>query len=102
MLLERGADVNTQGGGFDGNTLQAASARGHEKVVQMLLEPGADVNVQGGHVAPRPVCWGKIDRNQRNPPWCLTSSNVDFQNRRLLLSLLTSSGAAWEFAFPAG
>ncbi|KIX01149.1 uncharacterized protein Z518_08874 [Rhinocladiella mackenziei CBS 650.93] len=46
-LLERGADVNAQGGEH-GNALQAASEGGHEKVVQMLLERGADVNAQGG------------------------------------------------------
>jgi len=46
-LLEKGADVNAQGGGY-GNVLLAASAGGHEKVVQMLLEKGADVNAQGG------------------------------------------------------
>ena len=41
MLLEKGADVNAQGGRF-GNALQAASAGGHDKVVQMLLENGAN------------------------------------------------------------
>ena len=39
MLLDRGADVNAQGGHY-GNALQAASIGGHEKVVQMLLMPG--------------------------------------------------------------
>ena len=34
------ADVNAQGG-YHGNALQAASSRGHEKVVQMLLGKGA-------------------------------------------------------------
>ncbi|KAK0302368.1 hypothetical protein LTR01_008795 [Friedmanniomyces endolithicus] len=32
-----------------GTALYAASARGHEKVVEMLLAKGADVNAQGGH-----------------------------------------------------
>ena len=47
MLLERGADVNAQGGDFC-NALQAALEGGYEKVVSMLLERGADVNAQGG------------------------------------------------------
>ena len=47
MLMERGAEVNSQGGQY-GHALQAASFRGHEKVVSMLLERGADVNAQGG------------------------------------------------------
>ncbi len=48
MLLEKGADINAQGGEY-GNALQAASSWGHEKVVQVLLEKGADINAQGGH-----------------------------------------------------
>ncbi|MCJ1313782.1 hypothetical protein MMC25_007462 [Agyrium rufum] len=47
MLLERGAEVNAQGGEYN-NALQAASLRGHEKVVAMLLKRGAEVNAQGG------------------------------------------------------
>ncbi|KAF2675923.1 hypothetical protein K458DRAFT_437678 [Lentithecium fluviatile CBS 122367] len=47
LLLDKGADVNAQGGDF-GNALQAASYGGHELVVRLLLDKGADVNVQGG------------------------------------------------------
>ena len=47
MSLNEGAEVNAQGGPY-GNALQAASAGGHEKVVQMLLKRGAKVNAQGG------------------------------------------------------
>ena len=47
LLLEKGADVNAQGGYF-GNALQAAAFGGHEAIVQLLLEEGADVNSQGG------------------------------------------------------
>ncbi|KAL9123930.1 MAG: hypothetical protein Q9175_008281, partial [Cornicularia normoerica] len=47
MLLDRGADVNAQGG-YYGNALQAASFDGHDKLVQMLLDRGANVNAQGG------------------------------------------------------
>jgi hypothetical protein len=47
LLLEKGAEVNAQGG-YWGNALQAASSGGHEAVVRLLLEKGADVNAQGG------------------------------------------------------
>ena len=46
-LLNNGANVNAQGG-YYGNALQAALAKGHEKVVQLLLDKGANVNAQGG------------------------------------------------------
>ncbi|KAK3379115.1 hypothetical protein B0T24DRAFT_674933 [Lasiosphaeria ovina] len=46
-LLEKGANVNTQGGEY-GNALQAASFEGHDQIVQILLEKGADMNAQGG------------------------------------------------------
>ena len=42
-LIDKGADVNAQGGGF-GNALQAASAEGHREIAELLLEKGADVN----------------------------------------------------------
>jgi ankyrin repeat protein len=44
--LEKGADVNAQGG-YYGNALQAAANGGHDSVVTLLLEKGADVNAQG-------------------------------------------------------
>ncbi|EDU43191.1 ankyrin repeat domain containing protein [Pyrenophora tritici-repentis Pt-1C-BFP] len=47
LLLDKGADVNAQGG-LHGNALQAASERGHAEVVKLLLDNGADVNAQGG------------------------------------------------------
>jgi len=47
MLLDKGAEVNAQGGRY-GNALQAASEGGHEKVIQMLLDKSAEVNAQGG------------------------------------------------------
>lgn len=48
MLLDKGADVNTQGG-FLGNALQAAARVGYQNVVQTLLDQGAVVNAQGGY-----------------------------------------------------
>jgi ankyrin repeat protein len=40
MLLDEGADVNTQGG-YYGNALYAASAGGHKEVVMLLQKHGA-------------------------------------------------------------
>jgi ankyrin repeat protein len=45
--MDAKAEVNAQGGDY-GNVLQAASAKGHDKVVQMLMVAGAHVNAQGG------------------------------------------------------
>jgi ankyrin repeat protein len=47
MLLDKGANVNLQVGGY-GTALQAASSRGHKEVVQVLLDRDANVNLQGG------------------------------------------------------
>jgi Ankyrin repeats (3 copies) len=47
LILEAGADGNAQGGQY-GNALQAASAGGHDQVVQRLLEAGPDINAKGG------------------------------------------------------
>jgi ankyrin repeat protein len=48
LLLEKGVNVNAQGGVY-GNALQAASHNGHEAVVRLLLKKGANVNAQGGY-----------------------------------------------------
>ena len=48
ILLDKGADVNAQGGLY-GNALQAASEGGHDLMVQMLIDKGADVSAQGGY-----------------------------------------------------
>ncbi|KAJ6572468.1 hypothetical protein DFH09DRAFT_1312757 [Mycena vulgaris] len=47
LLLEHGADVNTQGGWY-GTALQVASAYGFVDLVRLLFQHGADVNAQGG------------------------------------------------------
>lgn len=41
MLTDVGAEVNAQGRHYS-NVLQAASSKGHEKVVQMLMDAGVD------------------------------------------------------------
>ena len=43
MLLDKGADINAQGGEY-GNALQAALSEGHGQVMQMLLNHDAVVN----------------------------------------------------------
>jgi ankyrin repeat protein len=48
LLLDNGADVNTQGGGRYGSALQAASEEGRLDMVKLLLDKGADVTTQGG------------------------------------------------------
>ncbi|KAJ7693718.1 ankyrin repeat domain-containing protein [Mycena olivaceomarginata] len=47
LLLNKGADVNAQGGRY-GNALWAAVSQGHDKIVLVLLDKGADVNAQQG------------------------------------------------------
>ena len=47
LLLDKGADVNAQGGKH-GNALQAAAYTGNLEVTRLLLDKGANVNAQGG------------------------------------------------------
>lgn len=47
ILLDAGADIHLQGGGF-GTALQAAAYKGSEEIVIALLERGADPNVISG------------------------------------------------------
>ena len=47
LLLQKGADVNNQGGHYR-NALQAAASAGSEPIVRLLLDRGAHVNMQGG------------------------------------------------------
>jgi len=43
LLLDKGADVNAQGG-YWGNALSAASFRSQKQVVKLLLNKGAIIN----------------------------------------------------------
>ncbi|KAF2226318.1 hypothetical protein BDZ85DRAFT_191534, partial [Elsinoe ampelina] len=43
LLIEKGANVNAEGG-YHGNALQAAAFRGHEAVIKLLIEKGAKVS----------------------------------------------------------
>jgi ankyrin repeat protein len=45
LLLDKGADINAQGGRY-GNALQAASEGGQEQVVKMLLGAGAHKSLE--------------------------------------------------------
>ena len=54
LLLDRGADINAQGGKY-GNALEAASVQArwpwicdYVELVQILLNAGANINAQGG------------------------------------------------------
>lgn len=47
FLLDRGADVNAQGGEY-GDALRAAIAANHKEVVRLLSGSGVNVNAQGG------------------------------------------------------
>ncbi|KAI4225662.1 MAG: hypothetical protein L6R36_003742 [Xanthoria steineri] len=47
LLLQKGAQVNNQGGHYL-TALQAAASWGSESIVQLLLDSGAHINIQGG------------------------------------------------------
>lgn len=46
-LLKNGIDIDAEGGEYC-TALQAASSKGHERLVRMLLDNNADVNTRGG------------------------------------------------------
>jgi ankyrin repeat protein len=45
--LDKGADVNAQGG-YYGNALYTTSLRGDQEIVNLLLDKEVDINAQGG------------------------------------------------------
>jgi hypothetical protein len=45
MMLDKGADINAQGGAY-GNALEAALVNDHEPLVQMLFERGARLDLK--------------------------------------------------------
>ncbi|KAH8817582.1 putative multiple ankyrin repeats single kh domain protein [Flagelloscypha sp. PMI_526] len=49
VLLEKGADLNTAGGGPFSSPLQASAHSGNLEIVCFLVENGADVNEGGGY-----------------------------------------------------
>ena len=62
QLLDKGADVNAQGGKY-GNALHAAASWGRLEVVQLFLAKGANVNAQGGeygNALQAAALWGKL------------------------------------------
>ena len=48
MLLEHGAEVNTEPIGIYGSAIQAACETGDADTIRILIEHGADVGAQGG------------------------------------------------------
>jgi ankyrin repeat protein len=60
ILLDKGADVNAQGGVYS-NALQAASCRGHKEVVRMLLDKGAVKDFEEGGPPEMPL-WRAVGR----------------------------------------
>lgn len=69
LLINQGAEVNVQGGKH-GNALQAASHKGHLKVVEMLLmnHAEADLKDQYGRV---PIAWAAMGGRRRTPRFLL-------------------------------
>ena len=46
LLVEKGADVNAEGGEYS-NALQAAARHSHEALVQLLVENSMNINAEG-------------------------------------------------------
>lgn len=46
LLLDKGAEVNAQGGSYYNNALQVALSGGHKAIVKLLLDKGAEINAQ--------------------------------------------------------
>ncbi|KAJ4175619.1 hypothetical protein NW767_015723, partial [Fusarium falciforme] len=69
LLLDKGADINAQGGDY-GNALQAASEEGHLEVVQLL-------NQRNANRTPRKRSGSACPRDPSKHPRLLDPTNVD-------------------------
>lgn len=83
-LLEKGANVNAQGGKY-GNALQAAAYRTeNEKTVELLLEKGANVNAQCGRHGNALYAAARLPGNERTVQLLLRNgANVNVQGGHL-------------------
>ena len=62
LLLERGANINAQGGEDFSNALEAAFCEGQYEMVQLLLDKGAVLNSQSLKKSLRIATIRKYDR----------------------------------------
>jgi ankyrin repeat protein len=106
LLINKGADVNAQGGHY-GNALQAASCGGHKEIVTLLVEKGADVNAQGGHYgnALYAASWGGhkeivtllvdkgADVNAQGGKYCNALQAASGRGHKEIVTLLVDKGA---------
>jgi ankyrin repeat protein len=57
LLIERGADVNARGGGYDATPLHNAAICGHRELVDLLLAANADRNAVDGGLGATAAEW---------------------------------------------
>ena len=89
LLLDKDANVNTQGGHFS-SMLQAASAGGHEAIVWLLLDKDADINVQGGPFGS--MLQAVLDSGHEAVIWLLLDKNSDVSMHALTRGMARSRG----------
>ena len=105
LLLDRGADVNAQGGVY-GNALCAAVYQGYESIARLLLGRRADLNAQSringnaSHVAVSKGHWGILqvlletgaDGNVQGVEYAVITVTIFDTDHKLLLRLSDSIG----------